>query len=574
VSAPSNEVFTGTTRRIVDVSPDGMRLAFVANGNLYVQELSAVDPRVIVPASTVNIGNPTFGPDSQAIVYTTIPGPVGQVKRVSVLGGASVTLADIGATFGMRWDEYGVVLGQGTKGIVRIPLAGGSPEVIAAAGPDEMLGSPQILPGGRMLLYTVKKTADSWDSAQIVAQPLGGGERTIIIPAGTDGRYLPTGHLAYMSSGVLLAVPFDLDGLEVRGAAAPVVEGVRTATGAALSGSAQLSISSAAVLAYMPGPVIGATSGVDLAYFDRQGNSQPLKLPPARYAQPRVSRDGRLVAVETDDGKEAIIWVHELSGSTSPRRLTFGGSSRAPVWSPNGEWIAFQSDRNGERAIYRQRADGSGVAERIIAPERGTEHLPEDWSRDGERLLMSIRRSQQGSPSGWSSQLAVLTLRDGRLSPIPETQSTAMLNGAFSPDGRWIAYQGLEATLPKIYVQPFPPTGVKYQVTLAAPNANVVGAGHPMWSPKGDELIVNSGVSRSAIIPLRISPSFASGRQIDLPRGGRFEPNPNTSRRNADLMPDGERVIGVLPPDAQGTSTNELLVVLNWFNELRQRVSK
>ena len=567
VLLPEGEQFTGTTRRIIDISADGSKLLYVANNRIYVRDVDALEPRVIALDDAPNLGNPTFSPDGLWIAYTTIAGPTGHLRRVAANGGAPLTLCEVNPTFGMRWDADGIILGQGTRGIVRISPTDGSTEVIAAAGPDEMLGSPQILPGGRTVVYAVKKAQESWENARIVAQPLGGGERKVIVPAGSDGRFLSSGHLAYMGSGVLFAVPFDPRTLEATAAPIPVVEGVRASMANALSGSAQLSISAAGSVAYVPGPITARTPGFDLALFDRKGNVQPLKLPPARYVAPRVSRDGRFVAYDTDDGKESVVWVYELAGGTIPRRLTFVGNNRMPVWSPSGEWLAFQSDREGDRAAYRQRADGTGVAERLAAPERGSEHIPEDWSRDGERLLIAIRKTQETLAE---TTLAVLTLKDRKLEPVPDTQSSSFLNAAFSPDGKWIAYQGIESSVLATYVQPFPATGVKYQGPRSNPGT---GTGHPLWSPKGNELILTSGVGRSLLIPVRTTPTFGFGQPGDWPRGGRSEPNPTVARRASDIMPDGQHLIGLLPSDTRGgPAPNELIVVLNWFNELRQRV--
>ncbi|MGQ0735859.1 MAG: hypothetical protein ACT4QD_19670 [Acidobacteriota bacterium] len=554
------EEFTNNARRFVDLSPDGATLAYVAVQRLYLRDLDTLEPRVLVPGPVPVPANPTFAPDGQSLAYSLFSGAAGQIKRVALTGGPSVTVCEADLVAGMRWDEHGIVFGQGPKGILRVSPNGGTPEVIATAGADEHLGSPQILPGGRVLLYGVKKAGESWDAAQIAAQPLDGGERTVLITGGADGRYLPTGHLVYVRSGVLLAVGFDVDRLAVVGGAVPVVEGVRRSITSGSSGSAQMSISSNGTLVYAPGVVSAESPANDLAFFDRKGENQPLKLPPAVYRAPRVSPDGRFVALETDDTREAIVWVHELSGSSALRRLTFGGNNRAPLWSPDGLWIAFQSDREGDRAIFRQRADGSGAAERLTKPEQGSEHIPQDWSPDGERLLVTVRRDPR------EFTLVTTTLKDRTLAPFSDARSSTMINAAFSPDGRWIAYQGRDAAGNVVYVEPFPTTGAKY--LLPRP-----GAGHPTWSPKGDEILVNWAPQASAIVAVKTTPSFAFGQPAAFPRNGRGEPNPTTDRTNVDFMPDGQRLVGVLQIGAvPGGGASDLVVVLNWQEELKRLV--
>src|SRR5262249_55499568 len=161
--------------------------------------------------------------------------------------------------------------------------------------------------------------------------------------------------------GTLFAVPFDLRRLAVTGGQVPVVEGVRRTTSA--TGTAQFSFSNNGSLIYVPGPASTAATQQDLTLTDRKGGVEVLKLPPVTYAAPRISPDGKSVAFGIEDGKEAAVWIYELSGARSMRRLTVGGANRYPVWTPDGKRIAFQSDREGDFGIFWQLADGSGMAE-------------------------------------------------------------------------------------------------------------------------------------------------------------------------------------------------------------------
>ena len=206
----------------------------------------------------------------------------------------------------MRWDEEGLVFGHaGGKEIARVSPAGGTPEVIAQVGDDEVASSPQLLPGGRGVLFSIRKSAGTWDKAQIVVQTAD-GSRKVLVNGGADGRYVATGHLLYAVAGVLMAVPLDLERLEVAGGAVPVVEGVRrgstTSTGTA---TAQFSIATNGTLVYAPGParLAGEAGDRRLAIFDGKGGIEPLNMPLGVYQAPRVSRSGRSVAFES--GEEA-----------------------------------------------------------------------------------------------------------------------------------------------------------------------------------------------------------------------------------------------------------------------------
>ena len=148
--------------------------------------------------------------------------------------------------------------------------------------------------------------------------------------------------------------------------------------------------------------------------FDRKGGAEPLKLPPGEYEFPRVSPDGKRIAFETTDGKEAVVSIYELSGASSVRRLTFGGNNRFPIWSADGRRVAFQSDRDGDSAVFWQPVDG-GTAERLTKPDPGTSHVPESWSPDGEVLLFSATKD-------FVSSLWTFSLRDRKATPFGDVQ--------------------------------------------------------------------------------------------------------------------------------------------------------
>jgi Tol biopolymer transport system component len=271
------------------------------------------------------------------------------------------------------------------------------------------------------------------------------------------------------------------------------------------------------------------------------------------------------VAFEREDDREANVLLYELAGTTEPRRLTFGGRNRAAVWSGDSQWVAFQSDREGDIAIYRQRADGTGTAERLTKPERGTVHIPQSWSLDGAHLLFTVEADQR-------NQLWTLDIMNQRAARFSNVQSPTLVQAAFSPDGRWVAYQSSEPGGARVtasgsrnstYVEPFPPTGAKYLLSVAA--------GHPYWSRKGDRLLFENGPSTTGWVPVSTAPAFAFGKVVDYPRGVRVSNNSTAGRRGSDAMPDG-RILGLMPSSAPGAGLSQITVVLNWTEELKQRV--
>jgi len=398
-------------------------------------------------------------------------------------------------------------------------------------------------------------------------QSLRTGERTTIIEGGSDARYLQSGHIVYAHSGVLFAVPFDAERLRVLGGPVPVLEGVSSAYAAA-TGTAQFSVSRTGSLVYIPGP--GTTTGTEreLAFIDRKGAMELLKARPAPYEHPRVSPDGTRVAVDTDDGKNANVWIYELSGTTSVRQLTFGARNKYPVWAPDGKRVAFQSDREGDLAIFWQLADGTGTPERLTRSENDTAHVPESWSSDGRTLSFDVAKRAS------EHALWTLSLPDRKTAPFDDVQhrGNAPIASTFSPDGRWLAYtwNGSEPT--GVFVQPFPATGAKYLVAASAL--------HPMWSPDGKELFV-AARGRFASVKVLAQPAFSVGNpsplqiQIDRLREGG-----GGGSRERDITPDGKRFIGVVTANTQPDSSNgriqavlnRIQVVLNWTEELNQRV--
>jgi serine/threonine-protein kinase len=564
VALADGQTFTNTGRQLVALSPDGSSLVYVANNRLFLRSMSTLEARAIAGSEAGGIGitSPVFSPDGQSLAFWSVSERA--LKRLAVAGGAAVTICPSDNPSGLSWDEHGIVFGQ-AKGILRVSPNGGAPEVIAPAQEDENLCCPHMLPSGAAVLFSARKNQDSWDKARIVAQRLDRRARSTLIEGGTDGRYIPTGHLLYAVGGVLLAVPFDAQRLETYSGPVPVLEGVRRTGGV---GPAPGRLASRSSVRRRPersriSPASEAhRRDSDLGLFDRNGKMQPLKLPRGTYRAPRVSPDGKAAAFDVEDEKDANVWVYELGGGSTPRRLTNGGHNRSPVWSPDGLWIAFQTDREGDAAIFRQRADGSGLPERLTKPDAGTSHSPQSWSPDGASLLVTVAKGNQFA-------LWVLSVKDKRMTPFGEVKSITQIEASFSPDGRWVAYHARQTPAQggqnEVYIEPFPSTGIKHLVPQAG--------GAPYWLPKTNELILNIGPQRSVAIAVTTTPRVAFGRPTELSRLGRQEGSPSTSRRNVDAMPDGEHIIGVVSASSvEGAFPSHVTVVLNWFDELRQRV--
>src|SRR5262245_18717512 len=469
-----------TSRMVIAISPDGEQLAYMASSSLYVKGIGDFDGHVLPGVETEGIVSPVFSPDGRSLAFFSLTDRA--MKRVAVTGGAPATICP-GVTnpFGLTWGASGLVFGQGAQGVFRCAANGGKPEQLVKIADGELAHGAQILPGGEWVLFTLAKEPDGverWDKARIVAHSLRSGERRTRIEGASDARFVSTGHLVYGVSGRLYAVRFDQVQVAIKGEPVLVVDGVRRAVGAG-SGSLQFSISESGDLLYVPG---SARASLDSAFAvaDRTGKLTPVKLPVGRYVHVRSSRDGTRLAADTDDGKEANVYTYEFAGTRGLNRLTFGGRNLFPVWAPDSQRVAFQSDREGDRAVFVQRIDGTGVA-RLTTAAKDEAHIPESWSPDGKHLLFSVLK--EATYTLWT-----LSLTDGKTARFGDVHSREPTGAVFSHDGRWVAYHSLaDVASPMdnnsgVFVEPFPATGTFYQAPKIARDF------HPLWSRDGTEL--------------------------------------------------------------------------------------
>ena len=540
---PDGRVLT-LTRRAVAVSPDGSHIAYTADGRIYIRPIAQAEARPLIGADPGIL--PAFAPDGQSIVFWVNS----ELKRISIAGGVPVAVcAARVAPFALVWDASGILFEQrdrGDAGIMRVSPDGGTPHaIVRLTDNDGLVQKLQLLPDGDTVLFSLTRS-DPGATGNVLVQSIKTGERKTIIEGGVDAHYLPTGHLVYLVGGTLMMRPFDAHRQEPTGGPVPVIEGVRR------SGGANFSVSDTGVLAYVPGP---AQLGQDnVIVYDRQGKVTALPLPRGAYQHPRVSPDGKWLAFETHDGKETAISLYELWGANSMRRLTYGGNNRMPVWSADGRRVAFQSDREGDRAIFWQPVDG-GPAERLTRPDAGTSHTPESWAPRSDVLLFNATRDLETTL--WT--LSASSRKASRFGDV--TTIGGLTNAVVSPDGRWIAYN---VALPNsaegwTYIQPFPPTGIRHQIARA---------GRPAWWHNGKdlELFFVPAPGQFMAVTVQTRPTFAFSKEFPVPRrfAVAFPGNP----RPYDVLPDGRFVtVGVAnEPGEQGPP--QIQVVLNWFAEL------
>ena len=445
----ADEVITDRDRQVVAFSPDGSRLVYSANEQLYLRMMSALESNPI-SGTDEDAEGPFFSPDSQWIAYFSITDL--QLKKISVSGGAPVTICDSPdiQNFGASWGADDTIVFGRPEGVFRVSANGGTPDLIVAGEADEQVYGPQVLPGGDWVLFTTTAGAGAsrWDEAQIAVQSISSGERRVLWEGGSDARYLPTGHLVYASEDVLYGIAFDIDGLEVVGGPVSLIEGIaRAAAGpGGTTAAANYGVSAGGSLVYLAGG--GATTSRQLVWVDRQGNEELVAAEPREYLALRLSPDGgRAAVVTSDDGNQDVL-IYDLARDT-PTRFTFdGGVDNFPVWSPDGDRVAFTSSRDGALQVFWKAADGTGEAERLTTG--ATAQISSSWSPDGTMMVLAEQHAETAFDVAGVSMDG-----DGATESLLQTEFGETYPEV-SPDGRWLAYRSNESGQPEVYVRPFP----------------------------------------------------------------------------------------------------------------------
>ena len=560
--------FSNTGVHVVALSGDGSHLAYTANQRLYLRSMDQLDATPIrgTEGDAVTAGRqPFFSPDRRWIGFWQ----AGQLKKVSLTGGAPVVLCAAENPFGVSWTSDKTVLygqsehaGKGAAGIWRVTSDGGKPEHIVKVEAGEVAQGPQMLPGGRAILFTLAR-GDEWDTAQIVVQSLDSGRRHVVVERGADAQYLPTAHLVYTVGETLFAVPFDVTMLAVTGAAVPLVDDV-----AQQNVTAHFAISSKGTLVYVPSDVMGQPQRT-LVWVDRQGREDAIKAPPRAYYYPRLSPDGTRVALELRD-QEHDIWILDLPRETLTR-LTFGPTFESyGVWTPDGKAVVYASSKVGNpsapRSLFSRPSDGTGVVEQLT--QGAVAQFPSTVTPDGTALIFREETPPPTIGTAHILRLVLLPLHgERRPRPLLPAPFNA-LNAEVSPDGRWLAYESNESGRNEIYVRPFP------NVDAGKRQVSTNGGSEPLWARNGQELFYES-MGALMRVPLKMASTFEAGTPRKLFDGPYlFHPPGGGLGRMYDVSVDGERFLMVKESSGadRRRASDRIILVQNWFEELKRLV--
>jgi len=556
INLPAGDQLAALDHPAIAISPDGTQLAYVAihsgTQQIFLRPLDSLAVKAL--AGTEGGNTPFFSPDGQGLGFFA----AGKLKKISVNGGAAVTLGDAANPRGASWGSEGMIAFApiGDDALQQLPESGGSPHPLTRLEKGFTTHRwPEFLPGGKAVLFAVSANPNSSANSQVAVQSLRTGERRDPAQGGTNPHYAASGHLVYAQGGSLVAMPFDPKRLTATGAAVPVVEGVLQSL---ISGATQYSFSATGSLVYVPGGIQSAQSR--LVWVSRNGAEQPLAAPAHAYLHPRVSPDGRRIAVAIQE-QESQIWQWDISRETLTRFTFEGSTNLAPAWTRDSKRIAFLSNKEGPQNVFWQLADGSGGLERLTTS--GYTNLPLSFSPDGQLLAFTEVNPTTGYDL-WVLRLGDPSASSGQVRKAQPFLQTPFNESAprFSPDGRWLAYISNESGRYEIYVQPYPGPGGKWQISTG-------GGTEPEWNPNGRELFYRSG-DKVMAVDITTQPDFAVGKPRVLFEA-LYEPSPLTTP-NYDVSPDGQRFLMLKPTEQAQAAPTQINVVLNWFEELKQKV--
>jgi Tol biopolymer transport system component len=533
---------TTTVPMSLAISPDGRTIAFVATSEgqsrLWLRSLESGAAQAVV--GTESAESPFWSPDSRSVGFFA----AGKVRRIDVDGGSVRTLANApGGGQGGAWNGDGVILFASLGNpILRIPATGGEPVALSRLALQGSDFSPQFLPDGRHFLYYVRASPEI--RGVYVGQLDEALEARRLLDSDTGAVFAPSGHLLFVRQETLFAQDFDPIRLALTGSPFPVAAHVASTRGATVS------VSGTGAIAYRTS---SAATQRQFVWFDRSGKevSRVGDAVSTTLSSPSLSRDGQRVAMyRSVNAGNPDIWVLETKRGVFSRFTSDVADDVGPVWSPNGDRIAFSSNRTGVPDIYQKAVTAGGSEERLLSTAQPKSVT--DWSPDGRLLLFSSRDPKKGTDI-WALPLD----GDGKPFPVVQTDFDEQ-GGQFSPDGHWIAYQSDESGRAEIYVQRFPDRGNKWQISTN-------GGSQIRWRRDGRELFYVALDGRLMAVAIGVSSNAQApevGTPVALfapPLGGAVQQG--DSRHQYMVASDGQRFLVATVTEEANTP---ITVILNW----------
>ena len=537
----------------VVLAPDGSALAYVATDAhgqilLWVRKLNEVHARPIPGTDGANF--PFWSADSGSLGFFS----GGKLKTISLEGGSPTSVCDAALGRGGTWNSEGTILFAPTfeSGLFQVASSGGTPQPVTKLDKSKHDSHrwPHFLPDGRQFFYlAITHNSPRDPNNGVYFASLDGKENRFLMQSDTQAEYA-SGRLLFLREAAVVAQPFNPKTGSLEGTPTPVAEQVLIDTG---TWRAAFTAADGDALAYVSG---GAATN-QLTWYDRSGKNLGVAAEKAlNLNHVRISPDGRSIAADPGESLNDI-WIYDVARKVSSR-LTFGpGAMDAPVWSPDGKWIAYNNLQNGYLNIYRKPTNGMGQAEILLnGDEKNVQNWPSDWSPDGKSLLYSVG-DLVGAAQLWELPLAGNDRKPRHLMP----SGFITMEGRYSPDGRWITYTSNESGRFEVYVIPSVGTGGKWQLSSA-------GGQQPLWRRDGKELFYVGLDDTLMSVPIALKsdsvqadaarPLFPLGNSI-LSVNGLVAPY--------DVTPDGKKFLVITAEQGKSFPIN---LVTNWTTALQK----
>jgi hypothetical protein len=530
------------------ISPDGRSIAYVAGtgavGRARIMLRSLSELTIVAIPGTEGGYNPSFSPDGKRIAF--MGGEPRSLRVVPVAGGPVTTLtSELVDEGGVSWGTDGYIYFDGHlegDGVARIKEGGGTPEI--ATKPDAAKETyhfhPHALPEGRGLLYTISAVSGFGDWMIGVRDSRSGVQSTLV--KGVLAAYSPTGHLLYVTGeGQLMAAPFDLDDLRLTGAGVPLASGLAV-TG---NSNAELSLAADGTLGYIAGRATGGPT--EIVRVTRDNRAVPVD---SAFIRPfegwfKPSRDQTSVIVGVRETSKLAIWVKKLDRGPASKLAEGEGWA----WSSDGRSIYFTDPV--KKSIERIAADGSAPAVTVFNAPLASGRL--ETTPDGQWLI----HSENADIVGRRLRGDTAVVRFIANAPI-ETWPTV------SPDGRWLLYSSDESGKMQVYVRPFP------DVNKSKQQLSTAGGYIPAWSPEGREVFfINDNLDLVAV-PVTPGGAFVSGTPVSLFNAAGYA----LIQTGFTVLPNGKGFLLSRSPGASSDVRVELILVQNFFEELKTKVPK
>jgi len=499
----------------------------------------------IIPGSG-DANRPFLSPDGKWVAFASVK----MMRKIPLDGGPAADIAKSDWAGG-DWTVDGSIVytPDYVSGLWMVPAGGGTPRQLTT--PDSGRGElahwwPQLLPDGEHVLFTA--FSSPIERARIEVLSLKTGKRTVLLEGGVSARYVTAGYLLYAKNEALYAVPFDPGKLKVTGQPVPVIQDVALATD---DGRAGFAVSDNGTLAYIAASTF--VPDLDLVWVNRRGEAGASITAPARFGEPAISPDGHRIAISiAKPGEPKDAWVLDLVRGTRTALTNGGANDFGPLFTLDGNRVIYQSERP-VFDLYVRAADASSPAAPLLVTPY--DKYPGSITPDGKSLL--FRHSLLPHAEIWALPLD----GSGKATSLLHSDAGDLTVPRMAPNGRWLAYSSNESGRTEVYLSPYP------AVTSARRQVSADGGGDPRWTKAGRELVYRSGRRMMAVT---VDP--ASG-QLGTPTElfhGDYEGGSSLS--NYDVTPDGERFL--MLRRAVGADPRQVIIVTNWFKELRRLVPK